>query len=234
MFHFKQSINIHAVRSFFNIFTSPKLIKPTYVDDFTSINKIIEKHNESNEIPIKYIVFDKDNTLTLPYDLSDTCISKHTLIAQELELCRKIHGESNVAILSNSLGSSDDAPDYKLVRKFHENTKNSIPIVCHGSKKPNCFEELIDHFRSQPKNQCVPNEPRDENGCDNDCESVPFNTNEIHPESICIIGDRILTDIVFSNLHGMKSILVPPIDESVDPMVVRAIRSFELFLLRHI
>jgi phosphatidylglycerophosphatase GEP4 len=46
-------------------------------------------------------VFDKDNTLTLPYELQI-----HPTALEGLEDCRKIIG--NIAILSNSIGSKDD------------------------------------------------------------------------------------------------------------------------------
>lgn len=33
----------------------------------------------------------------------------------------------------------------------------------------------------------------------------------LKPENICVVGDRVLTDIVFGNLHGMTTVLVKPL-----------------------
>lgn len=55
------------------------------------------------DIGVKYIVFDKDNTLTLPYSSEI-----YEPIKNSLNECIDVFGKENVAILSNSIGSSDD------------------------------------------------------------------------------------------------------------------------------
>ena len=52
---------------------------------------------------VKYLVFDKDNTLTVPYDRS-----LHDSIKKEFARCKEINGPQNMAILSNSVGSKED------------------------------------------------------------------------------------------------------------------------------
>ena len=52
---------------------------------------------------IKYLVFDKDNTLTLPYERS-----MHPAVEGSIKECLELFGEQNVAILSNSVGSKED------------------------------------------------------------------------------------------------------------------------------
>ena len=66
-------------------------------------------YSKLHEFGIKHLVFDKDNTLTLPY--------KPHYFSPELEEailgdCISVFSRDNVAILSNSVGSKDDAPDY--------------------------------------------------------------------------------------------------------------------------
>ena len=59
---------------------------------------------------IKYLIFDKDNTLTRPYE--QTYFSRRIERAI-IEECASTFSLNNMAILSNSVGSQDDAPDYK-------------------------------------------------------------------------------------------------------------------------
>ena len=54
--------------------------------------------------PCRYIVFDKDNTLTAPY--RNEFYSKQ--IQDEVVSIKKNFGPNNIVILSNSAGSKDD------------------------------------------------------------------------------------------------------------------------------
>lgn len=54
---------------------------------------------------IRYIVFDKDNTLTAPYERSYFSPEIEKAVLQD---CREAFGDHNMAILSNSVGSKDD------------------------------------------------------------------------------------------------------------------------------
>ena len=50
---------------------------------------------------------------------------------------------------------------------------------------------------------------------------------------ICIIGDRVSTDIVMGNYYGCFTVLVQPLQPSSDNFMVRNVRKFEeKFLLR--
>lgn len=55
------------------------------------------------------MVFDKDNTLTLPYhrDIEES-------IKDDFNECLDVFNKENVAILSNTVGSSDDK-DHKVI-----------------------------------------------------------------------------------------------------------------------
>ena len=43
------------------------------------------------------------------------------------------------------------------------------------------------------------------------------------------IGDRLLTDVVFGNMHGMFTVLVAPLSHFKDHPVASLIRLFELY-----
>ena len=70
------------------------------------INQI--RFKQLKQLGIKYLIYDKDNTITLPY--SDEIYHK---IKEPLKDSIEIFGLDNVAILSNSIGSSDDR-DFKV------------------------------------------------------------------------------------------------------------------------
>ena len=55
---------------------------------------------------IRYIVFDKDNTLTVPY--SHHYFSDLLMKSVLVDAANSLNGVQNIALLSNSVGSSDD------------------------------------------------------------------------------------------------------------------------------
>eukprot|EP01034_Spumella_vulgaris_P022045 gene22044-28139_t len=69
----------------------------------------------------------------------------------------------------------------------------SIPVIRHDNKKPGCLNEVLSHF-----------------------QSCTISTTEVQPHEICVIGDRLLTDIVFANQYGMYSVLVQPLNQYKD------------------
>jgi phosphatidylglycerophosphatase GEP4 len=100
-FSLRQSFNFPAIRNLLTLFKQPSLILP-----HISLNNLSELDVERLKAKgIKYIVFDKDNTLTRAFE--------DELHPDILKTFNKIshHFPGNVAILSNSVGSSDDT-DY--------------------------------------------------------------------------------------------------------------------------
>uniref|UniRef100_A0A7S4JN97 Phosphatidylglycerophosphatase n=1 Tax=Odontella aurita TaxID=265563 RepID=A0A7S4JN97_9STRA len=123
---------------------------------------------------IRAVVFDKDNTLTAPYD---SVI--HSNAAAGLQNALDAFGESHVAILSNSAGTMDD-PGYKDAEMIEESL--GISVIRHNEKKPGGLQEVLDHF--------------------GDIDDA---------SQLCMVGDRLLTDIVFGNLYGMLTVHCDPL-----------------------
>jgi len=191
LFALKQTINIPGLVGIRDVLLNKKLLIPTW-----SLNSVAELDiNELMTLGIKYLVFDKDNTLSLPY--GDDI---HPLLENKM---KEIHDnfDSRIAILSNSAGSSDDI-DYKDAKKYENSL--GVPVIRHKIKKPGCINEVLLHFSKK----------------------------NIKNEEICMIGDRLLTDILFGNQNGMKTVLVKPLSIINDHPVAVIIRWFErLFLL---
>ena len=143
---------------------------------------------------IKAVMFDKDNTLTAPYD-----VIIHDKAKQGLKNAIDVFGQNNVAILSNSAGTKDD-PDYEDAIRIEQEL--GINVIRHDEKKPGGLNEVLEHF--------------------NDVENA---------SELCMVGDRLLTDIVFGNLHGMLTIHCLPLctgeDNAKDNKVANVIRTVE-------
>jgi phosphatidylglycerophosphatase GEP4 len=142
---------------------------------------------------IHAIVFDKDNTLTAPYDNE-----VHSNARRGLETAIQTFGASHVAILSNSAGTKDD-PDYKDAAAIEESL--GIAVIKHDEKKPGGLDAVLQHFKMED------------------------------PSAVCMIGDRLLTDVVFGNLYGMLTVHTMPLctgdDNARDNTIARVIRGAE-------
>lgn len=68
---------------------------------------------------------------------------------------------------------------------------NNVHVLRHCKKKPACGKDILSHFGS------------------------------IQGNKIAVIGDRLFTDVLMANLFGLKSILVDPLNQSMDPLTVR-------------
>jgi phosphatidylglycerophosphatase GEP4 len=102
----------------------------------------------------------------------------HPAAQRGLSQAEAVFGRSNIAILSNSAGTDDDV-DHVAARTIEASLH--IAVIRHAEKKPGGLSEVLRHFNSS-------------------------SGTAIDPRDICIVGDRILTDVVFGNLHGMYTI----------------------------
>ncbi|KAJ3102674.1 hypothetical protein HDU97_000371 [Phlyctochytrium planicorne] len=120
------------------------------------------------ESGLKAVVFDKDNTLTLPYKNE-----VYPPLKSAFEDCISVFGKS-VGIVSNSAGTPDDVGGKQALIIERD---LGVPVIRRAEKKPAGAEKLGSYF-----------------GCRND--------------QVVVIGDRVLTDIVYGKLGGSKTILV--------------------------
>ena len=143
------------------------------------------------------VVFDKDNTLTSPYENEI-----HPDAARGLQFALEVFGRDRIAIVSNSAGTKDDK-DYEDAIAIEEAL--GIKVIRHDEKKPGGLDEVLKHF-----------------GIDD-------------PAKICMVGDRLLTDVVFGNLYGMLTVHTLPLcrgqDNAKDNKVSAMVRSAENALL---
>ena len=140
-------------------------------------------------------MFDKDNTLTVPY-VKDL----HEPIRPALRQCEEAFG-ADFAILSNSAGSSDD-PGHEEAKLLEE--RFGIEVIRHRYKKPHVREDIL----------------RQRAG--------------LRPEEVCVIGDRILADIVMGNRHGFLTVKTEPFETATENSLVKLSRAFENRFLRNL
>lgn len=133
----KQFINLSAIKQLHRVFLHPSLLVPTiHVNSINDIDITSLKHDHQ----VKFIVFDKDNTLSYAYDdhIHPSLVNKVNEIKQQFH-------PQHIAIISNSVGTNDDY-QHQGARKTEESMK--IPVIRHSHKKPDCIDEVINHFQS--------------------------------------------------------------------------------------
>lgn len=185
-----QSINTKALLTLASVVRRPGLLTPhVAVDTVSQVNYDALKE----KCGIKCVIFDKDNTLTAPYENE-----VHRDAKAGLEYAVRTFGLANVAILSNSAGTLDDT-DHKDANTISESM--GIAVIHHNEKKPGGLEEVLEHFSVDD------------------------------PASLCIVGDRLLTDVVFGNLYGMLTIHTMPLcrgeENAADNKIAKLIRGVE-------
>ncbi|TYZ64235.1 hypothetical protein PybrP1_005914 [[Pythium] brassicae (nom. inval.)] len=87
------------------------------------------------------VVFDKDNTLTVPH--------RHEMaphLQSSLDECRRVFGD-RVLIFSNSAGSSDDCG---FTQAAEIEAQLRIAVLTHNEKKPGGIEHVEAHFGVDP------------------------------------------------------------------------------------
>ena len=96
---------------------------------------------------IRYVIFDKDNTLTEPY--SHAYFNERVRHAI-LEECKGAFGIKNIAMLSNSVGSKDDKGNHeaRAVEKSME-----IAVIRHALKKPAVHDDIMHHFNAREEDK---------------------------------------------------------------------------------
>mmetsp|Transcript_11538 Transcript_11538/g.29349 ORF Transcript_11538/g.29349 Transcript_11538/m.29349 type:complete len:226 (-) Transcript_11538:717-1394(-) len=139
-----QRVNLSGVRLAFQILTTRRRLALPHiaVQNIGSVN-----WGEMKRAGFEGCIFDKDNTLTLPYG-----DSLHPSVKDSMEECGEIF-KGNVALLSNSAGLEQydaDGSEADMIEK-----KLGIPVLRHRKKKPEGEPEvLVSHF-GVPVNRLV-------------------------------------------------------------------------------
>ncbi|KAJ9554015.1 hypothetical protein OSB04_018060 [Centaurea solstitialis] len=171
------------------------------------------------------VVFDKDNTLTVPYSLA-----LFGPIASSVESCKSVFG-NNIAVFSNSAGLEEYDPDgrkaraleyvigirvirhsksaefmiylkkvYISILSWHNLSALLCLFILEVKKPAGSAEEIERHF-----------------GCDS--------------SKLIMVGDRPFTDIVYGNRNGFLTILTAPLSLAEEPFIVKQVRKIELALV---
>ena len=188
-----QSINTKALLTLASVARRPYLLSPhIHVPSISDVNY----QSMRDHCGIKAIIFDKDNTITAPYETA-----VHERASLGLQSALEVFGHNNVAILSNSAGTQDDR-DYEDAIKIEQAL--GINVIRHDEKKPGGLEEVMKHF--------------EESGVES-------------ASQLCMVSDRLLTDVVFGNLHGMLTVHCLPLctgeENKGDNKIASGVRTIE-------
>ena len=208
-----QLVNIPALLHLAKVMRHPSYLVP---HDVSALDKIdIAKLKRRG---IKYIVFDKDNTICKPYE--SEVYDKFKEKVEEFKCCFP----NSVAFLSNSAGSSDDM-DFCEALQVERAT--GIPVIRHALKKPGCVADVLGFFSAENRDRVIGGASSETSGHRAEGAAVDGHRAEVLPREICVIGDRLLTDVVFANANGMVSIFVPQITNENDNRLAVCIRVVE-------
>ena len=85
-------------------------------------------------------------------------------------------------IVSNTAGTPTGDPSGADTRLLEESTQ--VPVLKHDTKKPGCGAEVMAYFRKHPESGVT------------------------HPGQVCIVGDRLFTDMMLANMMGSYGLWV--------------------------
>jgi phosphatidylglycerophosphatase GEP4 len=190
---FGQYFNIDGILLSFKYLFKLKLLKPNiYCRSLIDVDLDVLKKNN-----IKFIVFDKDNTLTLPHK---TEFANKDIQNKVSEFKIKF-GEENLCVVSNSAGSKDDKNNFEanLIEKTLQ-----LKVLKHEYKKPRVSEEILAYYAKHQSSS-----------------------------EICVIGDRLLVDVILGIENNFYTILLDPITLTKDNFMVKAMRTVEKLILSH-
>ncbi|EQC36208.1 HAD superfamily (subfamily IIIA) phosphatase [Saprolegnia diclina VS20] len=135
-----KGLNVSGVTQFVSaVLKSPKLLVPHL--SVKDINDI--PFAKLHALGFKGVVFDKDNTLTVPY--------KREIVPRVQDAvndCQSVFGYDCVLIFSNSAGSSEDAPAFNEASAIEDSLR--MKVLRHGTKKPNGIEALTSALQVAP------------------------------------------------------------------------------------
>jgi len=152
---------------------------------------------------VRGVLLDKDNTITAPYR-----DEPHPEAQRGLALLLQ-HFPGRVAILSNSAGTADFDPRGAEAERLE--SALGVPVLRHTAKKPmpgaDDLAEVLAHFNAQPAAaqpaqlppQSLLAEGRQE-------QAGSGEEGLLRPDELCVVGDRLLTDVLFGNLHGLLTV----------------------------
>ncbi|CAG8604010.1 13421_t:CDS:2 [Ambispora gerdemannii] len=134
------TLNLQSLRYIFVSLRNPRLLVPhVFVNDIREIDFV-----QLKKAGVRAVAFDKDNTLTAPYQ-----DSLHPLYEKAWESCKENFGSDNIVIVSNSAGTPDDQ-DFKSANEIERTL--GVKVLKHKLKKPGGGESLISHFNKENTN----------------------------------------------------------------------------------
>lgn len=158
--------NISATLNVSRLVTNPSLCLPhVTVPSFDKMS--LPFKIPGKDVEIKGVVLDKDNCFAKDHD--DKIWPAYEDTWKRLQL---IYPKEHILIVSNSAGTNDDI-NHEQAKVLEE--KTGVVVLRHPTKKPGCFNEILDYFKQQGIH----------------------NANEI-----IVVGDRLFTDMLMANMMG--------------------------------
>jgi phosphatidylglycerophosphatase GEP4 len=175
------NLNLSGSLNILRLFANPALCLPHHtVSSFDKIplplSEAFNTARGDKKPDIRAVVLDKDNCFAIPHENEIFPANK-----AKFDELRQAYPGSKLLIVSNSSGTGAD-PGFKDAELLEKNT--GVTVLRHSTKKPGCYGEVMDYFRSKPDSQVT------------------------KPEQVAIVGDRLFTDMMMANMMGAHSVWV--------------------------
>ena len=178
---------------------------------------------------VRGVLLDKDNTITAPYR-DELHPAARRGLAQLLR-----HFPGRVAILSNSAGTADFDPSGEEAERLE--SALGVPVLRHTAKKPmpgaDDLAEVLAHFNNQPAAaQSAQPPPQSLLAEGRRGQAGSGEGTLLRADELCVVGDRLLTDVLFGNLHGLLTVhLTTTLSLTGDNAMARLFRGLESAVL---
>ncbi|BFZ54051.1 hypothetical protein PYCC9005_001082 [Savitreella phatthalungensis] len=164
----------------------PALLRPTLVVDeysdipwrnlHAAIHQAEAQREAGRSESVSYIALDKDNC----FSRAKTLDILPAYAAAFREMTQTLTSRSQCLIVSNTAGTLMHSEDLNGHLALQLERTTGFSVLRHKRPKPGCGNNILRHFSET-------------------------HMTTVKPHEILVVGDRLLTDILMANLHGMRS-----------------------------
>jgi len=131
----------------------------------------------------------------------------HTILSNKAKFTALLttYSPSNILIVSNSSGTLSKDPLGTAADALERNT--GVKVLRHSQMKPACGEEIMAHFLAQPRGSYSDRDGDGKQGSRKDEKQVR-GREVTKPSQVCVVGDRLFTDVVMANMMGARAIWI--------------------------
>jgi phosphatidylglycerophosphatase GEP4 len=184
-------MNISALYLGLSCIFRPSKLRPSLIlQDFAQLPQDIaaelsqaSRHrgrDETVKVDIRALVLDKDNCFATPYSLNvhDAYRDRFGMLKRQFPGAKLLVVSNTVGCLPSKHNGMDESGAYVRLRE----NLDGPHVLVHKARKPGCGNEVMAYLKEH--------------------------AGVVEPSQVCVIGDRLFTDVLMANLMGAHSIWI--------------------------